>query len=138
MIAAAILAGFDTGLAGATPLLERWGFVEGDLTAVEPHASCLLTSVHACGTLSDYLVEMAIDGGASLALVMPAKHLHKSFPSAFASSPKALLRSRARETCCDHDLDPHSTFPDRSHAATQSTKINTTNHILWRVLTLQP
>ena len=72
VIANAILGEFEHGPAGPTQLSERWSFVEGDLATVEPHASCLLTSVHACGTLSDYLVEMAISGNASLALVMIA------------------------------------------------------------------
>jgi hypothetical protein len=52
------------------PQLEsQWSYVQADLSVVEAHSSTLLTSVHACGSLTDFLIEIAIPVGAPLAVV---------------------------------------------------------------------
>jgi hypothetical protein len=55
---------------------DHWDYVEGPLEQVEPDASTLLVGIHACGTLSDKIVHLAIQGNAPLALV-PCCHSKK-------------------------------------------------------------
>ena len=59
------------------PHLEhRFDYVEGRLEQIVPHPSCLLASVHACGTLSDVLVATAAEKSVPLAVV-PCCHSRK-------------------------------------------------------------
>ena len=64
------------------PRLEsQWSYVQADLSVVEAHSSTLLTSVHACGSLTDLLIDIAIPVGAPLAVV-PCCHTvstHKGY-----------------------------------------------------------
>mmetsp|Transcript_32907 Transcript_32907/g.68583 ORF Transcript_32907/g.68583 Transcript_32907/m.68583 type:complete len:526 (-) Transcript_32907:1926-3503(-) len=50
-------------------LQKHYTYVQGDLRQVQAHSSCLLVSVHACGSLTDHIVEMALATQSSMAVV---------------------------------------------------------------------
>ena len=58
-------------------LAARWDFVESKLEAVEPCSSTLLCGIHACGTLSDTIISLAVQGNAPLVLI-PCCHTKKT------------------------------------------------------------
>lgn len=47
----------------------QFTYVQADLRNCQPDASCLLASVHACGSLTDDIIDMAIQHGAPCAVV---------------------------------------------------------------------
>mmetsp|Transcript_82502 Transcript_82502/g.123812 ORF Transcript_82502/g.123812 Transcript_82502/m.123812 type:complete len:489 (+) Transcript_82502:145-1611(+) len=76
------------------PNLEsKWCYVEADLASIESHPSTLIASVHACGGLSDKLIEMAIDGKAPIAVV-PCCH---SVKEKKGYQPHPLTKMKAEE-----------------------------------------
>jgi hypothetical protein len=54
-------------------LHQRIRYVEADMRAVEFSSSDLIMSVHACGTLTDAVLDIAVDAGARVA-VLPCCH----------------------------------------------------------------
>ena len=67
-------------------MLERWpelqgslDYVEGGLEKVQADSGILLTAVHACGPLTDAVLERAVSGGAPVA-VMPCCHSLRKQP----------------------------------------------------------
>jgi len=66
----------DAMLQNYPHLEERFHFVQGSLEQIQPHSTCLLASVHACGTLSDLIVSLATSTGAPVAVV-PCCHSRK-------------------------------------------------------------
>ncbi len=54
-------------------LKDRIQYVEGSLKSAEIHANDLVVSVHACGMLTDTIIDMAITAGARIA-VLPCCH----------------------------------------------------------------
>eukprot|EP00934_Nitzschia_sp_Nitz4_P005675 Nitzschia sp. Nitz4//scaffold243_size29414//15087//16436//NITZ4_008059-RA/size29414-processed-gene-0.7-mRNA-1//-1//CDS//3329543840//5665//frame0 len=56
-----------------------WDYVEGPAEAIVPDSSTLLMGVHACGLLSDKILQLAMSGSSPLALI-PCCHSKKLLP----------------------------------------------------------
>jgi hypothetical protein len=54
----------------------RWTYVQTGLQDIRTDSSTLLVSVHACGTLSDYLIEMAIQSNYAPLALVPCCHTY--------------------------------------------------------------
>jgi len=77
-------------------LAERMHYVVGNLKHVDADQNVLLTSVHACGPLTDVVIERAVACGASV-VVMPCCHsLRQSLPPA-PGLTAVKLANRAKE-----------------------------------------
>ena len=77
-------------------LRDRMQYVEDDLANVETDPSVLVTSVHACGPLTDSVLERAVAGGAHAVAVMPCCHsLRKQPIPPVVGLDAQLLRARA-------------------------------------------
>ena len=70
----------------------RWDYVEGPVENLVAHESTLLMGIHACGRLSDTIIDKAIDSNAPLALV-PCCHSKKILTASQAEGFAALLAS---------------------------------------------
>lgn len=89
-------------------MLQRWpdlrgslDYVEGGLEHVQSDPSVLITSVHACGPLTDAVLERAVRGGAPVA-VMPCCHsLRKQAVPQYGSLPELLTVDALRERAAD-------------------------------------
>lgn len=64
----------DSLVAGWPTLAPRWQLVEGDLDAVPLSADDVVVSVHACGALTDVVLERAVAAGAVVG-VLPCCHV---------------------------------------------------------------
>lgn len=58
-------------------LASRWDYVASTLDAIEPCSSTLLCGIHACGTLSDRIISLAIQANAPL-VVIPCCHTKRA------------------------------------------------------------
>jgi hypothetical protein len=67
---------------------DRWDYVEGSVDAIQPASSTLLLGVHACGPLSDRIIQLAIRGQAPLALV-PCCHSKKCLTDSQRADPSS-------------------------------------------------
>lgn len=64
----------DAMVAHFPSLQRKWTYIQADLSCVEPDPSTVMVSVHACGSLTDALVGLAIDGKGAPLAVVPCCH----------------------------------------------------------------
>ncbi|KAK3277552.1 hypothetical protein CYMTET_14446 [Cymbomonas tetramitiformis] len=101
-------------------LVPRFRFVEGDVRSVQANGSCLLVSVHACGELSDMAIELALAGGAPLAL-MPCCH-RISLKHGKGNDPLYALRHKRDQHSSRSIFDPAPVQHNGGTAASQPIK----------------
>jgi hypothetical protein len=79
-------------------LASRWDYVASTLDAIEPCSSTLLCGIHACGTLSDRIISLAIQANAPL-VVIPCCHTKRALTR---TEQKRIQPSQPK-----HGSDPH-------------------------------
>ena len=89
----------------------RWDYVEGPVENIVPHESCLLVGIHACGRLSDTVINLAICSNAPLALV-PCCHSKKILTPEQAEGFKALMASAPASNKTSNAPIPSYTLAD--------------------------
>ncbi len=134
------------GDVGDAMLYDRlWTYVETDLgNVVVDDSSTLLVSVHACGTLSDFLIQMAISGNAPLSLV-PCCHTYTArkgytpHPS-FSGTTADEVRAKIEELQQKGVEDENSTSPQSKKARITKTHQkfqiveNVIDEVRWKTL----
>ena len=65
----------DASLRRYPSLIDRWCYVQADLSAVEVYPSCLIASVHACSNLRNYLIDIEKGGGNMPFTIVPCCHM---------------------------------------------------------------
>lgn len=84
---------------------KRLHYVESKLHHIEASENVLITSVHACGPLTDAVIERAVSGGAPVA-VMPCCHsLRKQQLPPEPGITEEVLATRAKELGMSHAID---------------------------------
>lgn len=123
----------------------RWTYVETDLgNVVVDDSSTLLVSVHACGTLSDFLIQMAISGNAPLSLV-PCCHTysarkgytpHPSFSGTTAEEVRAKIEELQQKGIEDENSNSPQSKKVRTTKTHQKFQIveNVIDEVRWKTL----